>query len=412
MNDHETDRPHQPSPLTLDPNKQYLDLQTYTELGQQIMDAPVCEINIIDTYYQDTVAHNVDEAVYKDLICYDTIRQNGRIYEIEDLAKNKHYKDQSYVKSSPYFQYHCSAKLTNKTGRTIGSMYVLDTKSKSVSKDQKEQFQQLALLVMNTIELESQFRDLKTKFTTLHESIHKINHDVRTPISGIVGVSDLLLEKKDHTEFPTQQITMIKEAAETIINIIDGVLEDLNTDNYEYQEQKKTPFINSVEQLKRLFRPPSKAKEVSLTFVNKVDASLDLPRPLSLKLLQITSNLLSNAVKFTPPNGAIKVTMTHETDKNMLCISVSDNGQGMTADQLMDFNKGTPVARAADNDRKESVGQGLRFIKEVVAQTGGTISVKTGQNNGTQFLVTLPIPVDNFEKLLSSLQENQNQREG
>lgn len=118
-------------------------------------------------------------------------------------------------------------------------MYVLDTKSKSVSSEQKEQFRQLALLVMNTIEFESQFRDLKTKFTTLHESIHKINHDVRPPISGIVGVSDLLLEEKDHTEFPTQQITMIKEAAESIINIVDEVLEDLNTDNYEHRGRKK-----------------------------------------------------------------------------------------------------------------------------------------------------------------------------
>jgi GAF domain-containing protein len=188
MNDEDPDQSLRPSTLANEVNKQYLNLHPYAELGQHIMDSSVCEINIIDTYYQDTVAHNVDEAVYKDLICYNVIMQNGSIYEIEDLTKNKRYKDHSYVKTPPYFQYYCSAKLTNKSGRTVGSIYVLDTNPKCVSSEQKEQLRQLALLVMDTIEYESKYRDLKAKLGVLGDDIHKINHDVRTPINGIVGI--------------------------------------------------------------------------------------------------------------------------------------------------------------------------------------------------------------------------------
>lgn len=410
MNDEDPDQHQHTTSLAVDVNKQYLDLYPYAELGQHIMDSAICEINIIDTYYQGTVAHNVDEAVYKDIICYDTIRQNGRIYEIEDLTKNKRYKDHSYVKHPPYFQYYCSAKLTNKSGRTVGSIYVLDTKSKCVTGKQREQLRQLAHIVMNTIEYESKYRELKNNLGALSDDIHKINHDVRTPISGIVGISDLLLEEKEHIDFPSQGIRMIKEAAETILHIIDGILESLNTDSYEYEEQNKKRFSSIVKQLKRLFKPPSKAKELSLTFVNQIDTSLRVSHSFSLKLLQIISNLLSNAIKFTPQNGSIEITLNQETVKNsnLLRITVMDNGQGMTADQVTAFNKSAPVARSANTNPEQSFGRGLAYVKQMVAQTGGTISVKTTTNNGTKFLCSLPIPVDNFSVLLSSLRESQN----
>lgn len=410
MNDEDPDRPHQPSTLASEVNTQYLNLYPYAELGQHIMDSAVCEINIIDAYYRDTVAHNVDEAVYKDMICYNAIMQNGRIYEIEDLTKSNRYKDHSYVKGPPHFQYYCSAKLTNKSGRTVGSIYVLDTSSKSASSDQRDQLRQLALMVMNTIEYESKYRDLKTKLCAVGDDIHKINHDVRTPINGIVGISELLLEERDHIDFPSHEITMIKEAAETILDTINGVLEGLDLNKYEYEELNKKRFGNLVEQLKRLFQPPSKAKGLSLTFVNQIDTGLKVSHSFSLKLLQIISNLLSNAIKFTPKNGAIEVTLDQETDKNstILHITVTDNGQGMTDDQVAAFNNGAPVARSASANAGKSLGRGLVYINQMVTQTGGTISVETATNKGTKFLCSLPIPVDNFDKLLSSLRENQN----
>jgi signal transduction histidine kinase len=108
-----------------------------------------------------------------------------------------------------------------------------------------------------------------------------------------------LLEEKNHADFPSHEITMIKEAAETILDIIDGVLKGLDIGNYEFEEQNKKRFSHIVKQLKQLFRPPSKAKRLSLTFVNKIDTGLKVSHFFALKLLQIISNLLSNAIKFT-----------------------------------------------------------------------------------------------------------------
>ncbi|MFH5884837.1 ATP-binding protein [Halalkalibaculum sp. DA3122] len=405
MNDKEPARPQQSVSRAIEGNKQYLNLQPYVTLAQHIMDAPVCEIHIMDAHYQRTVAHNIDKAVYKDIINYNAIRQNGTVYEVEDLANNRRYKDHAYVKNPPFFQYFCSANLTAKNGRDIGCIYVLDTKPKSVSTNQKKQLRHLARLAVNLIEYENRYREMVSKLEVLSDSLHKLNHDVRTPISGIMGISDLLIEKKDYIEFPARELTMIKESAETILNIIDGVLEASIIDDYVQEEQGKKRFGIIVEQLQHLFDPPSKAKGISLAFDSHVNTGLKVSQSFALKLLQITSNLLSNAIKFTPQNGAIDVTITRDSDNNnnILHITVVDNGQGMTADQIAAFNNGDAVARSAGTNGEQSFGVGLEHVKQAVAQAGGTISVQAGENNGTQFFVSLPIPVDNFGKLLSSL---------
>ncbi|NGP75660.1 HAMP domain-containing histidine kinase [Balneolaceae bacterium YR4-1] len=395
-----------PASLAAEVNRQYLNLQPYIELAQHIMDAPVCEIHIRDAHYQDVVAPNVDEAVYKDLISYNAIRKNGKISEIGDLTNNKLYKDHSYVKTPPGFQYYCSAKLTTINGRDIGVIYVLDTKTKHVSNKQKEQFRYLAQLVMNAIEYENKYRGLASNLEALNDCFHKLNHDLRSPISGILGISDLLTEEKDNTEFPTQELTMIKESAETILDIIDEVLVDTKTGSNGHKKQEESSVEVIIEQLKHLYHPPAKAKGLSLKFVNHIDADLNVSHAFTLELLQIIGNLLSNAIKFTPENGAIETTITRETDKNkdILDITVTDNGKGMSADQIAAFNNGIEVTRSAGTNGEQSFGRGLTDINQMVTRTGGSISVKAGKNNnGTQFSISLPLPVDNLGKLLSSI---------
>ncbi len=399
-----------PNSLVAEVNNQYLNLQPFTELAQLIMDAPVCEIHISDNHYQDTIARKVDKAVYKDIINYNTIRQNGEIHEIEDLTDNKFYKDHSYVKNPPHFQYYCSTKITTKSGRDIGSIYVLDTKSKCVSNEQKEQFRYLAQLVVNAIEYENRYRSLASKLEVLNDCFHKLNHDLRSPISGIVGISDLLIEEKDFTEFPAQELTMIKESAETILDIIDEVLVDTKTGDNGHKKQEGSSIEIIIEQLKHLYHPPAKAKGLSLEFVNQIDTRITVSHSFALMLLQIIGNLLSNAVKFTPENGTLEVTITENTEKNenRLDITVKDTGKSMSDDQVAAFNNGNEVTRSAGTNGEQSFGKGLTYVKQMVARAGGTISVKAGKSNGTQFSISLPVPVNNANaiKPMSSFLED------
>lgn len=381
-------------------NKQNLNLHPHVELAKHFTNSPVCKINIIEPYYQYAEANNVEKATYNDSICNDTIRQNG-INEIEDLSNDIRYENHPYVKESPNFRYYCGAKLTTKNGIDIGSICVLDKKSKRISNRQKEQLQQLALLVINTIECENRYKDIASKLDTLSDSIHKLNHDLRTPISGIVGMTDLLIEEKNHVEFPDQELKMIKESSETTLSIIDEVLENLDNGNSQHKKAGEKPLTDVIEKIKHLYNPLVQKKDLSLTFTNQVDTSVLIPHYFSLKLLQIIGNLVSNSTKFTPENGAIEVIITRDSEltQDILNITVKDNGKGMTSDQISAFNSGKSIARSSGTNGEKSFGVGLKHVKQMINEEGGTITVKARQSKGTEFSISLPIPVNETDTL-------------
>lgn len=381
-------------------HKQNLNLHPHVELAKHFTNSPVCKVNIIDPYYQYAETNNINKTTYNDSICNDTIRQN-EIYEIEDLSNEKHYEDHPYVKESPHFNYYCGAKLTTTNGIDIGSICVLDKKSKRISNEQKEELQQLALLVINTIECENRYRDIASKLDNLSDSLHKLNHDLRTPISGVVGIAELLIERKNQAEFPGQELKMIEESAKTTLSIIDGVLENLDTSNSKHKKTGKKLLTDVVEKIKHLYNPLVQKKNLSLTFTNQVDTSVLVPRYFSLKLLQVIGNLVSNSTKFTHENGAIEVIMTRESEhtQDTLNITVKDNGKGMTSDQISAFNSDKPVARSSGTNGEKSFGVGLKHVKQMINEEGGTISVKARQSKGTEFSISLPIPVSNIDAL-------------
>ncbi|NGP87556.1 sensor histidine kinase [Fodinibius halophilus] len=402
MNKELNQLPH-PSSLVIEVGKQYLSLHPCIALAKHAMDSAACKINIIDSYYQHAVACTVDETAYKDNLCFDTIRQNG-IYEVENLSNNSRYKDHSYVKDPPHFEYYCGTKLTTSDGADIGSICVLDPDEKRATDEQKEQLRQLALLVMNTIESEYRYNNAINKLDSWDDSFHKLNHDVRTPITGIVGLADLLNQEKESFKEPIQELTLIKESAETILEIIDDVLENLNTNSNGQEEREKNCFTNIIKQLQRLYIPPAKVKGLTFTFTNKVDTSLKISHSFSIKLMRATSNLVSNAIKFTPENGTVAVTITQETDMNNsnLNITVTDSGCNMTTEQVDAFNNDRPVPRSAGTNGERSFGVGLKYVKQMTTQAGGTTSVTVDREKGTQFSISLPVPVDETDKTIST----------
>ncbi len=381
-------------------NKQNLNLHPHIELAKDFTNSPVCKINIIEPYYQYAEANNVDKATYNDSICNDTIRQNT-IYEIEDLSNDIRYENHPYVKEPPNYKYYCGAKLTTTNGIDIGSICVLDKKSKHISNRQKERLQQLALLVINTIECENRYKDIASKLDTLRDNLHKLNHDVRTPISGIVGMSDLLIEKKNHDKFPDQELKMIKESAETTLSIIDGVLENLDNGNSQHKKTGEKPLTDVIEKIKHLYNPLVQKKDLTLTFTNQVDTGVMLPHYFSLKLLQIIGNLVSNSTKFTHEKGAIEVIINRDSEhtQDILNISVKDNGKGMTSDQISAFNSGKSIARSSGTNGEKSFGVGLKHVKQMINEEEGTITVKARQSKGTEFSISLPIPVNETDTL-------------
>ena len=106
------------------------------------------------------------------------------------------------------------------------------------------------------------------------------------------------------------------------------------------------------------------------------------------KIAQIIVNILSNALKYTNEGGRIAVTVTG--DVKDICISIKDNGNGIAQENLpFIFER----FYRADKSRSRTTGGsgiGLTIVKSLVEAHGGTISVDSKLNSGSEFIISLP----------------------
>jgi|GEM_PF-1687784 len=104
----------------------------------------------------------------------------------------------------------------------------------------------------------------------------------------------------------------------------------------------------------------------------------------------ILRNLLSNAVKFTRQGGKV-IVRAAETENNMMEISVTDSGIGMSEDLSQKLFKVDEKVGRKGTDGESSTGLGLLLCKEFVEKHGGRIRVESGKGKGSTFYFTIPV---------------------
>ncbi|CAN5378446.1 hypothetical protein BH23BAC3_BH23BAC3_19640 [soil metagenome] len=245
---------------------------------------------------------------------------------------------------------------------------------------------------MKNSKSDSRHLKLSIKLEALKDTLHKLNHDVRTPINGIIGLTNLMIEDKDRVVVRTSDISMIKDSAESIIDMIDEVLaeKDLTLKARAFPDYREITSV--LDHIKRLYMPAAYEKGITLSFNCQINAPEKIPKNLATKLLQIIGNLISNAIKFTPTKGTIKILVSTCSDKKgkLLQICVEDNGICMSSDQTRAFNEGMSIERSVGTKGEKSFGLGLKHVKQMVTEEKGDISVSSAEK-GTRFSVLLPI---------------------
>ena len=211
-----------------------------------------------------------------------------------------------------------------------------------------------------------------------------ISHEVRTPISGIMGYAQILIEELNdhHQEFAGY----IQENAKRLMSTMRSIL-DLSKIESNSIEMALVPLDlgSTVRAEVNLLRPIAKKKGLSLQTClpsEKVVAHLD-----EAALARILQNLVENAVKFTS-EGSVTV----EADKldDGVYIKVRDTGIGISKEFLPDlFSEFKQESTGLARDHQGS-GLGLAITKRLVEAMNGTISVESEKNRGTTFIASFP----------------------
>jgi signal transduction histidine kinase len=280
---------------------------------------------------------------------------------------------------------------------------LLEEKNAEILAQQEQLEQQAAeIQTINTalqesnVTLQQAMEELEQKNTILSELNEEKNefigiasHDLRSPILGILlsaQTGKVFVERNEPTKV-IDKLSLIEQASERMIRIVQNLL-DINAieSGAITLHLEHTNIREVVKQCVTEYE--GRAEEKGIHLESHIPSSMEL-RTDKDKIHEIVGNLLSNALKFSHSQSTIQVRLYAE--ENYACISVKDQGQGMTEeDQKRLFQKfarlsSTPTAG------EDSTGLGLAIVKRLTDEINGTVTCESEKGIGTQFTIKLPM---------------------
>lgn len=224
------------------------------------------------------------------------------------------------------------------------------------------------------------------------EFLANMSHDLRAPLHGILGMTDIL-NSKPHTHEQDDYIKILKNAGLSLLELIEDLLSYSEVEN-ESENLVMTDFdINkTLQETVAIFSPQVQQKKLAFHHNSNIpDKMIIQSHPKAIK--RIITNLLNNALKFTD-NGSITLCENIIKDKQnneQLKLQISDTGIGIPKKNLKTiFEKFSRVTPSFEGKYK-GVGLGLAIVSQFVETLKGTIDVDSKLSVGTTFTITIPI---------------------
>jgi PAS domain S-box-containing protein len=223
---------------------------------------------------------------------------------------------------------------------------------------------------------------------TKDEFIAQITHDLRSPLSAVLGWAKVLKNKKTNDQIREEAIQAIIESAAKQTNLIDDLLDVSRMVTGKLRLDVVPVSLSAViRSAMDVMKPACDAKGIACLMELATDADAVTGDPARLE--QVIWNLVSNAVKFTPNKGTVKVRL--ERADPYVRITVSDTGCGIKAEHLPSIFERYWQLNPSSGKRKGGLGLGLSLVKHIVELHGGTVSVASeGENKGATFTINLP----------------------
>lgn len=217
------------------------------------------------------------------------------------------------------------------------------------------------------------------------EFISMITHDLKNPLTSIIGYCSLLLSGAygEVVEAMQPPLTGINTNAERLLDLINDflVVNKISAEGLKLEKQS-LKLNNLLQHLADSVQAQMEIKKIKLEL--GLDSDIPSVECDPLQIERVVNNLLSNAIKFTPLGGHIGITSGYDDD--WIWFSVSDSGPGIEPEKQQSiFEKYSRV------DRKvEGTGLGLFITKSIVDLHQGTIDVESTPGEGASFTVHLP----------------------
>jgi signal transduction histidine kinase/CheY-like chemotaxis protein len=226
------------------------------------------------------------------------------------------------------------------------------------------------------------------------EFLANMNHEIRTPLSAIVGLSRQL--KRNNTD--TKQnlfLDSLNSSSQHLLQIVNDIL-DLSKIEGNYIKFEKIPFspIHVAKEALNTFALKATEKDLTLDFSNNECEEVFVLGD-SFRLKQILYNLISNAIKFTS-KGSVTLKVEHDLESNQnikFQFIVTDTGIGIPQEKINLIFEQFSQVDSSTTRVYGGTGLGLTIVKRLTELQGGQVWVTSEPNKGTTFTVSISYPV-------------------
>ncbi|MFW5793436.1 MAG: ATP-binding protein [Bacteroidota bacterium] len=267
-----------------------------------------------------------------------------------------------------------------------------DVNSKAITINNKEYFVSLLRDITAkkaTHDLQKEMEISRQASKTKDLFLANISHEIRTPVTGIIGMSEVLGRTKVNEE-QSNYIDIIKESSRVLLDIINDLLDIAKIEAGKLEVRNEVFTLNDIlNHIKAIYGPRAKKKniELKLSFLTNLQQKIEADKT---RVEQIIMNLMTNAIKYTDTGSIEIIVSDQEIDmfKSEIKIEVKDTGIGIDSKNKQKLFKKFEQLDQSYTRTTSGTGLGLYICKELSKLLGGSIDVESEPGKGSNFWFT------------------------
>ncbi|MEO3941201.1 GAF domain-containing sensor histidine kinase [Paenarthrobacter nicotinovorans] len=375
---------------TLLPNAAVMSaLQNLVRLATELCGAPFGVVNIISAEYQHQIgAWGVDPGVCsrEDSMCAKVFLSRERTV-VADASKDPRFADNPFVTGEiGDVRFYASVPLQTESGFVPGTLCVFSDKTKELTPEQVSMLDVLAKQVVELLELQHRTVQLDRTYSELRESNAKlagfagrVSHDLRIPLTTILGYVELVEDDPDVEPQSTaaQYLDRIGASGRRMLGMLEDVL------SYSRVGGGIQPVTVSLREVAQ-----EVARDLGIENDDVVDVQelrLQADRGQLRTLLQ---NLVSNAMNYRSPDRELRVRISGVSNYHGATVFVADNGKGIAPEDRAKVLE--PLVRLRRQGDGPGSGLGLATCSSIAKAHGGDLTLAETPGGGTTVAVSFP----------------------
>ena len=359
-----------------------------TRLAAILLEVPIAIVTLVDTdriWFKSRYGLDVQQIGRDPGLCASAILSDS-FYEVNDAPSDPRTLANPLVASEFGLRFYAAVPLKVKDGYNLGTLCVIDRQPRKLKPNQVETLQYLADILIDQMELRLAAR------TAIYQQNNVLSiaaHDLKTPLTTISAWAELAKMSKHDPDAVEKMCNEIKRAGDKLNVMVNELLETARKEAGNVQLRfDNVEFSKLVQQVVNTNEVLAKNKNIKLE-LNLLDHPVINGD--NDKLTEVADNLINNAIKYSPPGKRISITI-REQDKFVI-LEVTDEGQGLSDEDMKNIFQRFARLSSVPTGGESSTGLGLSIVKSLVEAHHGEVSaVSKGKNEGSTFIVKLPVP--------------------